>query len=188
MLRHLCNREKKSTGRIRTRTYYMPFVLFCVCFVSFIPLFLLVFCQLQNHWDIYRIRSQISPLTFQFACNAPSLLCKGLFQSPCFHSAAPPYLCFQLHLSVSLLLSLHRSLLIRGSDFLLLVTLLLSPTHSQSIRAVSWFRDSSGLLYLRPSFRNTIKILFFLFFFFKCSFLKAFFSFIILFYLLGVEE
>ena len=100
-----------------------------------------------------------------------------------------PYLCFQHHLSVSLLLSLHHSLLIQGSDFLLLVTLFHSPTHSPSIRTrslIPWMLWTHVSPSLPSSFRNTIKILAF-HFFFGCNFLKVFFSFFIFFYLLGLE-
>lgn len=93
-----------------------------------------------------------------------------------------PSLCFQLHLSVSLLLRLHRSLLIQESDFLLLVTLFLSTTHSQSIRTrflilwLLWARVSPSL---DSSSRIMIEILSVFFFFLKCSFQKLLFSFFV---------
>lgn len=73
------------------------------------------------------------------------------FTVSCFALQLSPYLCFRLHLSASLLLQLHRSLLIPGSDFLLLVTLSLSATHSQSPRTGFLARGTAGLPYLPVS-------------------------------------
>lgn len=90
----------------------MSFVLFCVYFVPFIHLFLLVFCQRQSNWGFYRVQFRISPLMFWFARSAPSLLCNGLLQSPCFRGGAlalsvlpTPSICLSASLTASLTLN-----------------------------------------------------------------------------------
>lgn len=67
-------------------------------------------------------------------CCALSIQSPVLLQPHAFPALLSLYLYWKLHLSASLPLQLHRSLLMRESDFLLLVILLLPTTHSQSIR------------------------------------------------------
>lgn len=91
--------------------------------------------------------------------NTPLECCALSAQSPVLlqpHASLAllaPYLYWKLHLSASLPLQLHRSLLMRESDFLLLVTLLLPTTHSQSIRMrflTLWLHNPMYLPYSIP--------------------------------------
>lgn len=109
------------------------------------------------------------------------LACSTFYYTMAFlHSCglvqSPPYLQGKLHLSVSLLLRLHRSLLIQGSDFLLLVTVLSPRTHSLSIRTgfllLSLLASCISLTLLL--FEKYDPDSFFLFFFSKDNFLKLF--------------
>lgn len=94
----------------------------------------LIFARLLQDWNSWDFRAAHSTVMPPFACCAVSLQSHGLFQFPASRVLLSPYLYWKLHLSASLPLQLHHSLLKHGSDFLLLVTLLLSATHSQSIR------------------------------------------------------
>lgn len=92
----------------------MSSVLFCLCFVSFIQLFLFAFCQLQKEWNFFRVWLHKSPSMFQFACNEPPLLCNGLSRSPCFREVAlssvlpTPSLCLSASQAASLTLNSRK--------------------------------------------------------------------------------
>ena len=118
----------------------MSFVLFCVYFVPFIHLFLLVFCQRQSNWGFYRVQFRISPLMFCFARSAPSLLCNGLLQSPCFRGVALALSVLPTP-SICLSASLTASLTLNSGKWFLTSCHSLSFSHSLSISQDS-FPDS----------------------------------------------